>query len=226
MGCLPCGRRRRSRGPPEKGVCVMEVLGNGDFWMILSGVVSVLGLYLAMRADLRREIGGLRADMEKRFDEVDRKFEEVDRKFEQVNRKFEEVHAELQTIRQRLTEVEQKLREVDRKFVEVDQKFAEVRAAIAGLREHIDGVEKRLGIRIDRMGERVDRVEAQLGRRIDRMEDRAREDHKEVVAEVANLKAEVSALGARLDERSYPRLLKSVREGPAEYSDQEPQEAD
>ena len=65
----------------------------------------------------------------------------------------------------------------------------------------------------------------QVGRRIDRIEDRAREDHKEVIGELAKMKAEVSALGAKLDERSYPRRLETVRETREEYSDQKPEES-
>ena len=61
----------------------------------------------------------------------------------------------------------------------------------------------------------------QVGRRIDRIEDRAREDHKEVIGELAKMKAEVSALGAKLDERSYPRRLETREE----YSDQKPEES-
>lgn len=47
----------------------------------------------------------------------------------------------------------------------------------------------------------------EVGARIDRLEDRVDQNHREVTAGLAELKAEVSALGARLDERSYPRQL-------------------
>lgn len=47
----------------------------------------------------------------------------------------------------------------------------------------------------------------EVGSRIDRLEDRIDENHREVTARLAELKAEVSALGARLDERSHPRRL-------------------
>ncbi len=47
----------------------------------------------------------------------------------------------------------------------------------------------------------------EVGARIDRLEDRVDHNHREVTAGLAELKAEVSALGARLDERSRPRRL-------------------
>lgn len=47
----------------------------------------------------------------------------------------------------------------------------------------------------------------EVGSRIDRLEDRVDHNHREVTAGLAELKAEVSALGARLDERSHPRRL-------------------
>ena len=146
----------------------MDLSTNGDFWLILSAVVSVLGLFLALRADLRKEIRNLRADMEKRFDQVDRQFGQVDRQF--------------------------------------------------------GGVEKQFG-RVDKQFEQVDKRFEQVEHRIDRIEDRARENHKEVIGELAKMKAEVSAMGAKLDERSYPRRLGTVRETRGEYSDQKPEES-
>lgn len=79
-----------------------------------------------------------------------------------------------------------------------------------------------IGKRIDRTDARIDRVEEGLGKRIDRVEDRARADHKELVAEIGELKTAVSVVGAKLDERSAPRRL-VVQEPTADYAvDDEP----
>ena len=160
----------------------MDLSTNGDFWLILSAVVSVLGLFLALRADLRKEIRNLRADMEKRFDQVDRRFDQVDRQFGQVDRQF--------------GGMEKQFGRVDKRFEQVDKQF-----------------------------EQVDKRFEQVEHRIERIEDQARENHKEVIGELAKMKAEVSALGAKLDERSYPRRLETVRETRGEYSDQKPEES-
>ena len=64
-----------------------------------------------------------------------------------------------------------------------------------------------IGKRIDRVEKRIDRVEEGLGRRIDRVEDRARADHRELVAEIGKVKTAVSVLATKLDERSAPRRL-------------------
>ena len=63
-----------------------------------------------------------------------------------------------------------------------------------------------LALRAD-IGKRIDRVEEGLGRRIDRVEDRARADHRELVAEIGKVKTAVSVLATKLDERSAPRRL-------------------
>ena len=76
----------------------------------------------------------------------------------------------------------------------------------------------------------------EIGRRIDRLEDRFDENHREVTAGITELKASVSALSAKLDERSHPRGFEGaelssagadmaasvVRETPAPYSADEP----
>ena len=167
----------------------MDLPTSGDFWLILSAVVSVLGLFLALRADLRKEIRNLRADMEKRFDQVDRQFGQVDRQFGGMEKQF--------------GRVDKRFEQVDKRFEQVDKRFEQV----------------------DKQFEQVGKQFEQMGHRIDRIEDRARENHKEVIGELAKMKAEVSAMGAKLDERSYPRRLETVRETRGEYSDQKPEES-
>ena len=87
--------------------------------------------------------------------------------------------------------------------------------------QEIVGVKQELGQRIDRgkhellgvkqeLVQRIDGVEQKLGHRIDRMEDRMNENHREVSAGLAETKAAVSDLSARLDERSSPRRLEGV----------------
>ena len=68
-----------------------------------------------------------------------------------------------------------------------------------------------LAVRAD-FGKRIDRLED----RTDRVEERARADHKEVVAAISELKTAVSVVSAKLDERSSPRRL-VIQEPPADY---------
>jgi len=49
-----------------------------------------------------QEIATLRADMNKRFEQVDKRFEQVDRRFEQVDRRFEQVDRRFESIDTRL----------------------------------------------------------------------------------------------------------------------------
>ena len=74
-----------------------------------------------------------------------------------------------------------------------------------------------IGKRIDRVEKRIDRVEEGLGRRIDRVEDRARADHRELIAEISKVKTAVSVLGTKLDERSAPQRL-LVQEPAGDYA--------
>lgn len=50
----------------------------------------------------------------------------------------------------------------------------------------------------------------EIGHRIDRLEDRFYRNHREVTAALAELKALVSVLSVKLDERSRPRRLESA----------------
>ena len=107
--------------------------------------------------------------------------------------------------------------------------FLAVRADIA---KRIDRVEKRIDRvdhRTDRveqsLGQRIDEVEQRLGKRIDRVEEQARADHKEVVAEIGELKTAVSVVSAKLDERSSPRRL-VIQEPPADYPVDDESEGD
>lgn len=84
--------------------------------------------------------------------------------------------------------------------------------------KQVDKLEERLGKRIDKvdeaLGQRIDKGDEALGQRIDRQEERARANHAEllgmigaIVRELGELKAAVSAINAKLDERSSPRPL-------------------
>ena len=96
------------------------------------------------------------------------------------------------------------------------------------LGRRIDKLEERLGRRIDKvdetLGQRIDKGDETLGKRIDRQEERARANHAELlgmigalVREISELKAAVSAVNAKLDERSSPRPL-LVREPGGDYA--------
>lgn len=49
---------------------------------------------------LLQEIGQLRADMNKRFEQIDKRFEQVDKRFEQIDRRFEQVDRRLDFLQQ------------------------------------------------------------------------------------------------------------------------------
>lgn len=95
------------------------------------------------------------------------------------------------------------------------------------LGRRIDNSEERLIQRIDKgdeaLGQRIDKGNEALGHRIDRQEERARASHAELLGkiaefgrEISELKATVSAVNAKLDERSSPRPL-VVREAGKDY---------
>lgn len=188
----------------------MDFLSNGDFWTIVAVLVSALGVHRAMKADRRREWQEFRAEIGKRFEEAEKRREAGEK---------------------RLAE------QIDRVRQELGQRIDR------GKRE-LGGVEQKLGHRIDgveeKLGHRIDGVEERLGHRIDRIEDRMNENHREVSAGLAETKAAVSDLRARLDERSSPRRLTGadlpgsvesvrsgavVREPSGDYSEDEPRDA-
>ena len=82
-----------------------------------------------------------------------------------------------------------------------------VLALRADIGKRIDRVEKRIDRVEEGLGRRISEVDQSLGRRIDRVEDRARADHRELVAEIGKVKTAVSVLATKLDERSTPRRL-------------------
>ena len=103
----------------------------------------------------------------------------------------------------------------------VEELAGDARADTQALREHVDKGAGNTRAETKALREHIDRLEERLGGRIDRLEKHAREDHRELSAGLAALKAEVSALGAKLDERSRPRRLQleTVREEtPEAYS--------
>ncbi len=127
--------------------------------------------------------------------------------------------------------------EIGKRFEEAEKRRE---AGEKRLAEQIDRVRQELGQRIDRGKRELGGVEQKLGHRIDRMEDRMNENHREVSAGLAETKAAVSDLRARLDERSSPRRLTGadlpgsvesvrsgavVREPSGDYSEDEPRDA-
>ena len=63
---------------------------------------------------------------------------------------------------------------------------------------------------IDGVKQEVVGVKHELGHRIDRMEDRVAKDQREVSDGFAETKAAISALSAKLDERSSPHRLEGT----------------
>ena len=119
---------------------------------------------------------------------------------------------------------------MDKRFEEVEKREE---AREKRLAEQISGVKQE----ISSVKQEISSVKQELGHRIDRMEDRMNENHRDVSIRLAETKAAVSALSAKLDERSSPRRLEgsglpsatgsvasgvSVREPSESYSGDEP----
>ena len=58
----------------------------------------------------------LRADMNKRFEQVDKRFEQVDKRFEQVDKHFEEIR----------TDMNKRFEQVDKRFEQMDKRFEQI----------------------------------------------------------------------------------------------------
>lgn len=74
-------------------------------------------------------------------------------------------------------------------------------------------------------GDGFDGVEKSSREDIRRAEERARADHKEVVAAISELKTAVGILNVKLEERSSPRRL-VIQEPPADYPVDDQSEGD
>jgi archaellum component FlaC len=62
------------------------------------------------------EIKNLRADMNKRFEQVDKRFEQVDKRFEQVDKRFEQVEKHFEQVEKRFEQVDKRIELMDKKF--------------------------------------------------------------------------------------------------------------
>ena len=140
------------------------------------------------------------------------------------------------------TEMDERFKEAERREKARERRLAE---QISGMKqelaEQISDMKHELGHRIggvkQEFGHRTSSIKQELGHRIDRMEDRMNENHRDVSTGLAETKAAVSALSAKLDERSSPRRLEgggrpsatgsvasgvSVRKPSGSYSGDEP----
>jgi hypothetical protein len=59
-----------------------------DLHQFIAGMSGDIKTLQALQATLTQQVGELRADMNRRFEQVDRRFERVDRGFESVDRRF------------------------------------------------------------------------------------------------------------------------------------------
>ena len=169
----------------------MELLSSSEFWTIVAVVVSALGLQRAMKADRRREMQELRAEMEKRFEEAEERRKAGEKWLaEQIRRLKQDIERQ-----------------------------------IAGVRKEIRDVKQELGHRIDRLEDRMAENQREMSDRMagsqremsDRMADSQREmsdrmadSQREMSDGFAETKAAISALNAKLDERSSPRRLEGT----------------
>ena len=61
---------------------------------------KITDLTLEVLVSIRDEIKGLRADTNRRFEQMDRRFEQMDRRFEQMDKRFERMEEDIGQIRQ------------------------------------------------------------------------------------------------------------------------------
>ena len=191
----------------------METLP-GNFWTIAAVVLSAFALHFAAKADRRKDSEQAerrRAEGEKRLAE----------QIAQVDERAERRQGEGD---KRLGESEKRLAA---QIAQVDERAE---------RRHEEG-EKRLAGQIAQVDEQAEKRrgegEKRLGARIDSLERRIDENHRELCAALAETRAAVKVLGAKLDERSRPRGIEggglvgvvgsgvsgaSVREESAEYA--------
>ena len=220
----------------------MELFTNGDFWTIVAVVVSALGVYRAEKADRRRE----RQEMEKRIEAGEKRLaEQISARGQELTETKRELTEAIATQRQELMEA------ISAQGQELTKTKRELAEAISARGEELTETRRELTEALStQRQELMEAISAQkqetlaamtsqkqeIGRRIDRLEDRFDNNHREVTAGLAEVRAAVSALSAKLDERSHPRRLEGaglssagadvaasvVREAPAPYSADEP----
>ena len=227
----------------------MELLSSGNFWTIVTVAVSALGVHFAARADRRKE----RQEAERRREAGEKRLaEQISNLRRELMGAFadhkQEVTGALADHKQEVTGALADHRQ-EMKEALADHK-QEMTGALAGhrqemteaLADHKQEVTGALAGHRQEMKEALAGHRQEIGRRIDRLEDRVDENHREVTAALAELRAEVSALSTKVDERSFPRRFEGgglpgteaaaapgvgVREAPTRYSADEPKgEAD
>ena len=92
---------------------------------------------------IESEIGSLRGEMLRRFEQVDARFEQVDARFEQVDARFERVETEISTLRgdmnARFEAVDARFEAIDRRFDELEQRLNDkIDSKIDGLRTEMN----------------------------------------------------------------------------------------
>lgn len=169
---------------------VVDFLSSDAFVTVFSVVVAAASLFWALRTDTGKRIDKLEGRLVQRIDkQEERLVQRIDKGDEALGRRIDK--------------------------------------GDEALVQRIDKGDEALGRRIDkqeeRLGRRIDKGNEALGHRIDRQEERARANHAELLGKIAEfareigeLKATVSAVNAKLDERSSPRPL-VVREAGKDY---------
>ncbi len=62
------------------------------------------------RSDVDKRFDAVKADMDRRFEQVDKRFEQVDKRFEQVDKRFEEIIASIDRLGDKLEHRDEKQR--------------------------------------------------------------------------------------------------------------------
>ena len=86
---------------------------------------------------LSQEVGALRTDMDKRFEQVDKRFEQVDKRFEQVDRRFEAMHGEIKDIHKEIKNLYQAINSQTWKMIGAMGLAMGVFVSLSKLLEHL-----------------------------------------------------------------------------------------
>ena len=144
--------------------------------------------------------------IDRRFEAIDRRFEAIDQRFEAIDQRFEAIDQRFVVVGQRFDAIDQRFEAIDRRFVVVGQRFDAMDRRFDALEGRVDeGFREVLG-HLDGIYRRLERLEqeyqaiTQTLRRIEALvaDERGRRDVLE--RSVTELKKQVGALQARIDE--------------------------
>jgi len=69
------------------------------------------------------DIGGLRMEMRKGFEQIDKRFDQIDKRFEQFEKRFDQIDKRFEQVDKRFEQIDKRFERVDKRFERVDDKF-------------------------------------------------------------------------------------------------------